>query len=68
MSIAGPSVHVRGTASFCTRFRSTPDDELYPVWNNDDAPAGGSIGVSAVPYFRWGNRTAGGMRVWLPTN
>jgi DUF1680 family protein len=24
--------------------------------------------VIAIPYHRWGNRSEGGMRVWLPTN
>ncbi|WP_369124861.1 hypothetical protein [Mucilaginibacter sp. 5C4] len=23
--------------------------------------------VTAIPYFAWGNRGAGAMRVWIPT-
>jgi DUF1680 family protein len=25
------------------------------------------VSVTAVPYLAWGNRTAGAMRVWIPT-
>jgi len=28
--------------------------------------AGGAIELTAVPYFVWGNREAGSMRVWVP--
>jgi hypothetical protein len=30
----------------------------------------GSVPLEALlfPYHRWGNRTAGGMRVWIPTD
>lgn len=55
-----------------TGVRRAPDSgELYPVIG----PAGsvGSVGrdaitVTAVPYYRWGNRSPGGMRVWIPTS
>jgi hypothetical protein len=26
-----------------------------------------SIDVEAIPYYAWGNRSADGMRVWIPT-
>ncbi|PXA69798.1 glycoside hydrolase family 127 protein [Cryobacterium arcticum] len=33
------------------------------------APTGGEpVVVTAVPYYRWGNRAPGGMRVWIPTS
>jgi DUF1680 family protein len=32
----------------------------------EDPAADGSATVRAVPYFAWGNRGPGGMRVWLP--
>lgn len=31
------------------------------------APATNPVPLTAVPYFAWGNRQAGAMRVWLPT-
>ncbi|WEO77886.1 glycoside hydrolase family 127 protein [Cryobacterium sp. SO2] len=32
-------------------------------------PIGGEpVVVTAVPYYRWGNRAPGGMRVWIPTS
>ncbi|WP_375425678.1 glycoside hydrolase family 127 protein [uncultured Friedmanniella sp.] len=31
------------------------------------ALTGGPVTLSAVPYFTWGNRGSGGMRVWVPT-
>ncbi|WP_344043631.1 glycoside hydrolase family 127 protein, partial [Saccharothrix xinjiangensis] len=41
-----------------------PTDKLY----TDAVPATSSpITFAAVPYFLWGNRTPGPMRVWMPT-
>ncbi|WP_410675056.1 glycoside hydrolase family 127 protein [Amycolatopsis sp. cmx-4-68] len=40
-------------------------DELYPA--GDPAPAPGApVELTAIPYFLWGNREPGPMRVWLP--
>lgn len=41
---------------------------LYTEAAADATPTGGGrrLWVSALPYHRWGNRTPGGMRVWLP--
>ena len=30
------------------------------------APDGAAMGAPAIPYFAWGNRDEGGMRVWIP--
>jgi DUF1680 family protein len=40
----------------------------YPsVSAGDDAPAAGeALTLAAVPYFVWGNRDEGAMRVWIP--
>jgi DUF1680 family protein len=39
-------------------------DELYPaVVETHSEPAT----LTAIPYFLWGNRTPGPMRVWIPT-
>ena len=32
------------------------------------AAPGDPFELVAIPYHRWGNRSAGGMRVWLPTS
>jgi len=32
------------------------------------AAPGDPFDLVAIPYHRWGNRSAGGMRVWLPTS
>jgi Glycoside hydrolase family 127 C-terminal domain len=29
---------------------------------------GGEVAVAAVPYFTWGNRGGGPMRVWIPVS
>jgi uncharacterized protein len=31
-------------------------------------PAGTPVTLTAIPYFLWANRSAGAMRVWLPTD
>ncbi|WP_129666684.1 glycoside hydrolase family 127 protein [Phytoactinopolyspora endophytica] len=42
-------------------------DHLYPEFDQDapDPTAKGRAPVRFVPYFLWGNREAGAMRVWL---
>ena len=44
-----------------------------PAWRRafGDGPAGATradspIEIGAIPYFAWGNRTPGAMRVWIP--
>ncbi|POH68238.1 hypothetical protein C3B61_04430 [Cryobacterium zongtaii] len=52
-----------------TGARRAPDaGELYPVASGARSPGGDAITVTAVPYYRWGNRAPGGMRVWIPTS
>jgi DUF1680 family protein len=43
----------------------TVDDLYSSVLHNTTEAGIGS--VRAIPYFRWANRTAGAMRVWMPT-
>ncbi len=40
---------------------------LYRTIENHDPAAPVSISLTAVPYFLWGNRRPGPMRVWIPT-
>ena len=47
--------------------RSPSQTELYPVRVGEDAARTGTMEVALVPYYRWGNRGPGGMRIWLPT-
>ena len=39
-----------------------PQEELYST----EPPSTVSTSLSAVPYYAWGNRGPGGMRVWVP--
>jgi hypothetical protein len=39
---------------------------LYRTVGTDDPAAPESITLTAVPYFLWGNRRPGPMRVWIP--
>lgn len=47
--------------------RPPSSSEPYPVAGTPDAGKGSSFTVDLIPYFRWGNRGPGGMRVWIPT-
>jgi DUF1680 family protein len=38
-------------------------DELYPAHLE---LLGEPLELTAIPYFLWGNRTPGPMRVWIP--
>ena len=42
-------------------FRMESNDELY----SDTPPNQKSTTLTAVPYFAWGNRENGGMRIWI---
>ena len=42
--------------------RMESNDELY----SDEPPRGKTASLRAIPYFAWGNRKPGEMRVWLP--
>ncbi|MGY4859326.1 glycoside hydrolase family 127 protein [Cryobacterium sp. AP23] len=52
--------------------RAADTGELYPALAESAGgvvPIGGEpLTVTAVPYYRWGNRAPGGMRVWIPTS
>ncbi len=40
---------------------------LYSTWPPaTDAAAAAPLELTAIPYFRWGNRDPGAMRVWVP--
>jgi len=41
--------------------RMTLEDELY----SDVPPKESPVALKAIPYYAWGNRKLGGMRVWL---
>ncbi|MGI3786762.1 MAG: hypothetical protein ACRYG2_38950, partial [Janthinobacterium lividum] len=49
--------------------RSDPDGSWWPYLPGEDvSPGGEPVRLRAVPYFTWGNRADGAMRVWLPTS
>jgi DUF1680 family protein len=60
-----PLVRITGSR----RATSAYAGHLYPLAENAETPtAGDAITVTAMPYYRWGNRAPGGMRVWIPTS
>ena len=59
-----PSLRARGRA------REHDDGTWWPyrpATNAAQSPVGESITVTAVPYYTWGNRGPGSMRIWVPT-
>lgn len=48
--------------------RVSSENALYPVRDTTGPARTGTMEVALVPYFRWGNRRPGGMRIWLPTS
>jgi uncharacterized protein len=56
-----------GTVALAVRGTAAPpaSPQLYP--EHQAEPAGAApVDLTAVPYFLWGNRAPGAMRVWLP--
>jgi DUF1680 family protein len=59
-------VVLRGEVSVAQPAREQP---LYSASNSAAEPAANTeASVAAIPYFRWANRGAGAMRVWLPVD
>jgi DUF1680 family protein len=56
-------VVLRGQVSVAKPARDRP---LYSVGPNAAEPAETEASMVAIPYFRWANRGARAMRVWLP--
>jgi DUF1680 family protein len=54
-----PAIEIPATAS------PPASGELYPELPEQDADGGGPARAVLVPYFLWGNRDPGPMRVWL---
>jgi DUF1680 family protein len=50
------------------RARSDSSWWPYPPASGRTAETGEPATLNAVPYYTWGNREHGAMRVWLPTN
>jgi len=60
-AVTGPRLRVAGAQA-----RTAESRTLYATPDAASArPA--EIELVAIPYYRWGNRSDGGMRVWLPT-
>ena len=62
-------IDFKGTAAFFPSAEETlagegaeaPFEELY----SEEQPAEREITVRAIPYYAWGNRGGGSMRVWM---
>ena len=50
------------TAVKATGLRLTPGSDLY----SSEPPKGEETVLHAIPYYLWGNRSEGAMRVWMP--
>ena len=61
----GEVVQLRATGAV----RPRPAGDWWP-YGTATGPAGGGepVTLTAVPYFAWGNREPGAMRVWIPTS
>jgi DUF1680 family protein len=57
-----PSVQARATRASGARGSWWP----YRTVTTNSDPVDGRIELTAVPYFAWGNRGHGAMRVWIP--
>jgi uncharacterized protein len=65
VTAGGPSaipVTLAAPASLCP----VPAQRLYPEHSLGTGGVGTPVTVAAVPYFLWGNRAPGAMRVWIP--
>ncbi len=54
-------VHTDGTE------RARPAAAWWPYGPTVPASTGQPLTLTAVPYFAWGNRAEGSMRIWVPT-
>ena len=62
----GPATLPRSLAvEVAGRVSAPPADELYPELPQEDQAPGDPLPVTFVPYFLWGNRGPGPMRVWI---
>jgi len=48
------------------RDKSEWEGRLYRIYRKERKASWNPIGVTAVPYFTWGNREIGKMLVWMP--
>jgi len=47
--------------------RAHQDAGWWPYGSRDESAGEPTVNLTAVPYYAWGNRELGAMRVWLPT-
>jgi DUF1680 family protein len=55
-----PALSIKG------HFVTYSNNDAYPYAATPPLITSEEIRITAVPYARWGNRTKGGMRVWIP--
>lgn len=48
------------------KFRVYESNDAYPYAVKPPVTSSNIMKITAIPYARWGNRTKGGMRVWIP--
>jgi DUF1680 family protein len=58
-----PAVALAGVVGELDGWRGTGYRDVHTL---PAAPAAAPARLTAVPYFTWANRVAGGMRVWIP--
>jgi DUF1680 family protein len=63
-----PNYGLSEALSIQGHFETWRDSNSYPYAANLQTESSKIIKITAIPYARWGNRTKGGMRVWIPAS
>ena len=62
-----PDLGVPVTLAGPATVQADTPQELYPTAGGRPPGKSRSVTLTAIPYFRWGNRGPNPMRVWIPT-
>ncbi len=63
-----PNYGLSEALSIQGHFETWKDSNSYPYAANLPTESSKIMKITAIPYARWGNRTKGGMRVWIPAS
>lgn len=66
-SVELPNYGKSPALSISGHFVSYQSGDTYPYAVTPPTENSPEMRITAIPYARWGNRTKGGMRVWIPT-
>ena len=60
------ALRIRPDEQPTTQARDDIADGVVGLVIRAEAPNGAEVAAPAIPYFAWGNRDDGAMRVWIP--